>query len=725
MPYVGRGLTTGAQYQKLDAIAINNATTFTMSVGSANVSPDQNHLILVVNGVIQEPGTGFTVAGSTCTLASAITTSGHSGTDTIYGVIAGDAAFAAYDSIGANALGVTAGTVTASRAIVPDSNKDIASFRNVTLTGELDAATLDISGNADIDGTTNLDAVDIDGAVQVDNTITVGANDQGYDVKFFGDTASAYMLWDTSADDLVFAGAAGIDLAGDIDVDGTANLDVVDIDGAVDMASTLTLAGNADFKGDLDVDGTTNLDAVDIDGAVQIDNTVTVGVDDTGHDVKFFGATATNGYMLWDESTDDLILGSSSKLGIGTDSPGSPLDVESSLAANTANFNSTNGATNITLKSSGTLIGQIEFTSGGDCAILTRTSSASLALGSNNVKTLYITDDDRVGIGVTAPEQPLDVLGSVRIRSTASNEDRFLLNPGGAGDDAILKMYNNAETNNIHLDASSGKLYYTGGKLGIATDTVTGLLTVYAGNQTAHTNAASGLFISNGTGADCVGQVGFGPNGGTNPAAYYGYLQTSGTGSTNGALILATRAGTGDDLPSERMRIDTDGVLTLNANKNGACALFKNAGNATSQDGIEVWFGKNDGTGTNTAFIANDGDGTNTGVLKTVGGTFQLADTSDIRLKENIKDTTIKGIETVDKIKVRDFDWKKSGETVVGGLVANELKEVYSQAVDGDSDAVYDDGKIKPMTVSRDVLVPLLVKAVQELTAKVEALENA
>ena len=44
MPYVGRGLTTGAQYQKLDAIAINNATTFTMSVGSANVSPDQNHL---------------------------------------------------------------------------------------------------------------------------------------------------------------------------------------------------------------------------------------------------------------------------------------------------------------------------------------------------------------------------------------------------------------------------------------------------------------------------------------------------------------------------------------------------------------------------------------------------------------------------------------------------------------------------------------------------------
>jgi len=36
-------------------------------------------------------------------------------------------------------------------------------------------------------------------------------------------------------------------------------------------------------------------------------STVTVGVSDTGHDVQFFGATA-NTYMLWDESTDDLVL---------------------------------------------------------------------------------------------------------------------------------------------------------------------------------------------------------------------------------------------------------------------------------------------------------------------------------------------------------------------------------------------------------------------------------
>jgi hypothetical protein len=58
---------------------------------------------------------------------------------------------------------------------------------------------------------------------------------------------------------------------------------------------------------DLDIDGTTNLDAVDIDGNVQLDGTLTIGADDTGYDVKFFGATA-GAYMLWDESADALHL---------------------------------------------------------------------------------------------------------------------------------------------------------------------------------------------------------------------------------------------------------------------------------------------------------------------------------------------------------------------------------------------------------------------------------
>tara|TARA_R110002020_G_scaffold215449_1_gene422637 strand:- start:1065 stop:2075 length:1011 start_codon:yes stop_codon:yes gene_type:complete len=51
---------------------------------------------------------------------------------------------------------------------------------------------------------------------------------------------------------------------------------------------------------------------------------VTVGVDDTGHDVKFFGA-ATGKYMLWDESDDRLIV--SGKVGIGTTAPETDLHI--------------------------------------------------------------------------------------------------------------------------------------------------------------------------------------------------------------------------------------------------------------------------------------------------------------------------------------------------------------------------------------------------------------
>ena len=124
--------------------------------------------------------------------------------------------------------------------------------------------------------TTELDAeanLTFDGsALQVTGTLTVGVNDTGHDVKFFGATSGAYMLWDESTDDLKLVGAAGLTVAGAIDIDGL-----------------------------------TNLDAVDIDGAVQLDSTLTVGVDDTGYDVKLFGATASK-YMLWDESADSLIV---------------------------------------------------------------------------------------------------------------------------------------------------------------------------------------------------------------------------------------------------------------------------------------------------------------------------------------------------------------------------------------------------------------------------------
>jgi hypothetical protein len=112
------------------------------------------------------------------------------------------------------------------------------------------------------------------------------------------------------------SGGAVLDLLVDVDLTGTTTLVNLDVSGTLGVTGVLT-ATSLDISGDIDVDGTTNLDVVDIDGATQIDATVTVGVDDTGYDVKFFGATA-GAYMLWDESADDLILGGAAGLSVNS-----------------------------------------------------------------------------------------------------------------------------------------------------------------------------------------------------------------------------------------------------------------------------------------------------------------------------------------------------------------------------------------------------------------------
>jgi hypothetical protein len=160
-------------------------------------------------------------------------------------------------------------------------NLDVSGTLGVT--GVLTATSLDISGDIDVDGTTNLDVVDIDGATQIDATVTVGVDDTGYDVKFFGATAGAYMLWDESADDLILGGAAGLS------VNSTALVTGV-------LTTTAATVSN---------------------GGGQFNGAINVGVDDTGYDVKFFGAT-TGKSLLWDESADSLTVAGNLSVDGGT-----------------------------------------------------------------------------------------------------------------------------------------------------------------------------------------------------------------------------------------------------------------------------------------------------------------------------------------------------------------------------------------------------------------------
>jgi len=164
-----------------------------------------------------------------------------------------------------------------------------SSSLNAEANATFDGSTLAITGaatistNLDVDGTTNLDAVDIDGAVQIDGTVTVGANDQGYDVILYGDTASANVTWDTSADDLIFNGAAGLIVP----------------DGQLTLGSTAITSTAAEIN---IIDGDTSASSVTIVDADQI-------ILNDGGTMKQVAVSALNTYTSSSIAADDIGTG--------------------------------------------------------------------------------------------------------------------------------------------------------------------------------------------------------------------------------------------------------------------------------------------------------------------------------------------------------------------------------------------------------------------------------
>lgn len=163
----------------------------------------------------------------------------------------------------------------------------------LNITGNLTVSNnIDFNGGMAVDGgTISLDAtstLNIDNS-NTSNGITIGTATSGVPIQLGHSTSKVRIN-----DDLIVTGNTVID-------------------GTLSAVTSITTSGN------LDIDGTTNLDAVDIDGNVQLDGTLTVGVDGTGQDVKFFGATAGK-YMLWDEDQDSLFFPDDTKIVLGTGS---------------------------------------------------------------------------------------------------------------------------------------------------------------------------------------------------------------------------------------------------------------------------------------------------------------------------------------------------------------------------------------------------------------------
>mgnify|MGYP003112164557 CR=1 FL=1 len=151
------GLITGGSLD-IDDVVINGST-----IGHT----DDTDLMTVANGVLTVAGE---VSMTTLDIGGTNVTSTAAELNILDGVTASASELNILDGVTASATelnysdtGASVGTVVASKVVTVDANKDVSSFRNITLTGELDAGSLDVSGDADIDGTLEADAITVNG----------------------------------------------------------------------------------------------------------------------------------------------------------------------------------------------------------------------------------------------------------------------------------------------------------------------------------------------------------------------------------------------------------------------------------------------------------------------------------------------------------------------------------------------------------------------------------
>jgi hypothetical protein len=122
------------------------------------------------------------------------------------------------------------------------------------------------------------------------------------------------------------------------------------------------------------------------------------------------------------------------------------------------------------------------------------------------------------------------------------------------------------------------------------------------------------------------------------------------------------------------------------------------------------------GTTAKTLVYFQNGNGT-VGSIATSGSATTYNTSSDQRLKENIADAP-SASDDIDAIQVRSFDWKADGSHQKYGMVAQELQTVAPEAV---SEGTTEEDM---MGVDYSKLVPMLVKEIQSLRARVAQLET-
>ncbi len=174
---------------------------------------------------------------------------------------------------------------------------------------------------------------------------------------------------------------------------------------------------------------------------------------------------------------------------------------------------------------------------------------------------------------------------------------------------------------------------------------------------------------------------------------------TSFSGHTKGDLVFGTRSVTTDTAPTERCRINSSGRLGIGE---------------TSYSGALTIRGEVGASDKAIAFTHNSA--TEVGTVVTASSSTTYNTSSDYRLKD-VKGSIQNGLERTLALNPVEFEWKESGKTSEG-FIAHEAQEIFADAVTGEKDGE----DMQGMDYGR--ITPLLVKAIQELSAEVEQLKQ-
>ena len=207
-------------------------------------------------------------------------------------------------------------------------------------------------------------------------------------------------------------------------------------------------------------------------------------------------------------------------------------------------------------------------------------------------------------------------------------------------------------------------------------------------------------------------------------------------GNAGSVFLLYTHTGAlGSESFSERMRIDSNGDLGWSTTSDvadsgaGTKGVFFSqsrysfaGGTSTNTDGL-IEINKTNSVASNNNVVVFQLDGSFQGDIDFNGGVVRYNTTSDYRRKENVTPLE-NATNQLKQLKTYNFNFIDNPDFTHQGFLAHEAQEVVPNAVSGSKDAVDSDGNPIYQTMDNSVLVPLLVKTIQELEARITTLEG-